>query len=154
MCYYPTPYRSVPPAKVGKSATPKKRKPKKGKSEDEVGKGLCGHGLYGATFTMQMDSAAPHYLAMCYPYTYTELQVRRRGAFRLIQYFDSSAHGLVRRWRLIGYSTYYPRAAVDQVDSHGRWKGPCLQTNPQCDPVSQHHLHHVDESTPTAPHCL
>jgi hypothetical protein len=24
---------------------------------------------------------------------------------------------------------------VDQVDSHGRWKGPCLQTNPQCDPV-------------------
>jgi hypothetical protein len=43
---------------------------------------------------------------------------------------------------------------VDQVDSHGRWKGPCLQTNPQCDPVSQHHLHHVDESTPTAPHCL
>jgi hypothetical protein len=41
-----------------------------------------------------------------------------------------------------------------QVDSHGRWKGPCLQTNPQCDPVSQHQLHHVDESTPTAPHCL
>jgi hypothetical protein len=39
---------------------------------------------------------------------------------------------------------------VDQVDSHGRWKGPCLQTNTQCDPVSQHHLHHVDESTPTA----
>jgi hypothetical protein len=30
----------------------------------------------------------------------------------------------------------------------------CLQTNPQCDPVSQHQLHHVDESTPTAPHCL
>jgi hypothetical protein len=26
--------------------------------------------------------------------------------------------------------------------------------NPQCDPASQHHLHHVDESTPTAPHCL
>jgi hypothetical protein len=43
---------------------------------------------------------------------------------------------------------------VDQVDSHGRWKGPCLQTNPQCDPVSQNQLHHVDESTPTAPHCL
>jgi hypothetical protein len=28
-----------------------------------------------------------------------------------------------------------PRERVDQVDSHGRWKGPCLQTNPQCDPV-------------------
>jgi hypothetical protein len=27
-------------------------------------------------------------------------------------------------------------------------------SNPQCDPVSQHHLHHVDESTSTAPHCL
>jgi hypothetical protein len=40
-----------------------------------VGKGVCGHGLYGATFTLQMDSTAPHYLAMCYPYTYTELQV-------------------------------------------------------------------------------
>jgi hypothetical protein len=27
------------------------------------------------------------------------------------------------------------RERVDQVDSHGRWKGPCLQTNAQCDPV-------------------
>jgi hypothetical protein len=27
------------------------------------------------------------------------------------------------------------RERVDQVDSHGRWKGPCLQTNPQCDAV-------------------
>jgi hypothetical protein len=64
-------------ASCSKGATPKKRKTKKGKSEDEVGKGMCGHGLYGATFTLQMDSIAPHYLAMCYPYTYTELQVNQ-----------------------------------------------------------------------------
>jgi hypothetical protein len=31
---------------------------------------------------------------------------------------------------------------------------PLPSNQPQCDPVSQHHLHHVDESTPTAPHCL
>jgi hypothetical protein len=24
------------------------------------------------------------------------------------------------------------RERVNQVDSHGRWKGPCLQANPQC----------------------
>jgi hypothetical protein len=24
---------------------------------------------------------------------------------------------------------------VELVDSHGRWKGPCLQTNPKCDQV-------------------
>jgi hypothetical protein len=50
-----------------------------------------------------------------------------------------------------GTRTLMSYERVDQVDSHGRWKGPCLQTNPQCDPVSQHHLHHVDESTPFAP---
>ena len=53
-----------------------------------------------------------------------------------------------------GTRTLMSQERVDQVDSHGRWKGPCLQTNPQCDPVSQHQLHHVDESTLTAPHCL
>jgi hypothetical protein len=55
---------------------------------------------------------------------------------------------------ITGTRTLMSHERVDQVDSHGRWKGPCLQTNPQCDPVSQHHLHHVDESTPTAPHRL
>jgi hypothetical protein len=50
-----------------------------------------------------------------------------------------------------GTRTLMSHERVDQVDSHGRWKGPCFQTNPQCDPVSQHQLHHVDESTPFAP---
>ena len=54
-----------------------------------MGKGVCGHGLYGATFTLQMDSTAPHYLAMCYPYTYTELQVNHMHP--CIQKFEQEA---------------------------------------------------------------
>lgn len=34
----------------------------------------CGNGLWGATFTLQLETSGIHYLAMCYPYSYTDLQ--------------------------------------------------------------------------------
>jgi hypothetical protein len=58
-----------------------------------------------------------------------------RSDIRLIQYMDSSAHGLVRRWRLIGYFLihYYPvvsalALASPPATGRERMSSPNLQT--------------------------
>jgi hypothetical protein len=63
-----------------------------------------------------------------------------RSDIRLIQHLDFSALGLVLGWSwlLIGY---FPPLFTTHKIYHPQHGG-------------QHHLHHVDESTPTAPHCL
>ena len=69
-----------------------------------------------------------------------------RSDIRLIQHLDSSALGLVRRWRLIGYFLilYYPFTRLTTTSAH------MFITSGTSTLMSQHQLHHVDESTPTA----
>jgi hypothetical protein len=73
-----------------------------------------------------------------------------RSDIRLIQYLDSSAHGLVRRWRLIGYSltTYSPLLEPTQLTQ------PCNYTVVHHYRYTRvHHFRyaHGDDSTPLAP---
>jgi hypothetical protein len=62
-------------------------------------------------------------------------------AFGAVEHFERVVQAGARRLRL----SFGDRSAsdaevgegrerVDQVDSHGSVEGPCLQTNPQCDP--------------------
>jgi hypothetical protein len=71
-----------------------------------------------------------------------------RSDTRFIQRFDSSAHGLVRRWRLIGYFPIHVLPPLCITGTH------MFITSGTSTVMIQHHLHHVDGSTPTAPHCL
>ena len=48
---------------------------------------------------------------------------------------EALLHGIASQVEWITHAREQLRERADQVDSHGRWKGPCLQTNTQCDPV-------------------
>ncbi|KAK3283007.1 hypothetical protein CYMTET_9280 [Cymbomonas tetramitiformis] len=88
VCYYPAPYRTHPG--MGRGGTqPRSHRRRRGSvkggnkggggTDDGEGRKGVGSGLYGCTFTLQLETSGLYYLCMCYPYTYTDLQTYIRN---------------------------------------------------------------------------